>query len=70
VNLLGWRLGLGRVRVRAAYELGRRSMSHPVGLLNLVRVHHEVLMEILHTARTPEEVQDIVMPQRPSWSMP
>ncbi len=45
--------------LRAAYELGRLAVTHPVGLLNLVHVHHQVLMEVLHTARTPEERQDI-----------
>ena len=45
--------------LRAAYELGRRAVSDPVGLLNLVHVHHEVLMEVLRTARTPEELRDI-----------
>ena len=45
--------------LRAAYELGRRAVSDPVGLLDLVHVHHEVLVEVLHTARTPEEVRDI-----------
>ena len=33
--------------LRTAYELGRRAVSDPVGLLNLVHVHHEVLMEVL-----------------------
>ena len=45
--------------LRAAYEIGRRCVSDPVGLLDLVHVHHEVLVEILHTARTPEETRDI-----------
>jgi len=45
--------------LRAAYELGRSAVSDPVGLLNLVRVHHEVLVSVLRTVRTPEEVQDI-----------
>jgi hypothetical protein len=45
--------------LRAAYELGRSAVSDPVGLLNLVHVHHEVLVDVLRTARTPEEVQDI-----------
>jgi len=45
--------------LRTAYELGRRAVSDPVGLLNLVHVHHEVLMEVLRTARTPEEMRDI-----------
>jgi hypothetical protein len=45
--------------LRAAYELGRNAVSDPVGLLNLVHVHHEVLVGVLRTARTPEEVQDM-----------
>jgi hypothetical protein len=45
--------------LRAAYELGRRAMSDPVGLLNLVHVHHEVLVDVLRTVRTPDELQDI-----------
>jgi hypothetical protein len=45
--------------LRAAYELGRRAVADPVGLLNLVHVHHEVLMRALHAARTPEELHDI-----------
>ena len=45
--------------LRIAYELGRRAVSDPVGLLNLVHVHHEVLMEVLRTARTPEDIRDV-----------
>src|SRR4029453_2687627 len=45
--------------LRAAYELGRNAVSEPIGLLNLVHIHHEVLVDVLRTARTPEEVQDI-----------
>jgi hypothetical protein len=44
--------------LRAAYELGRRAMSDPLGLLHLVQVHHEVLLELIGSARTPDEVQD------------
>ena len=56
---LGYLTRRDETGLRAAYELGRRAVSHPVGLLNLVHVHHEVLMEILHTARTSDEVQDV-----------
>jgi hypothetical protein len=56
---LGYLTRRDEAGLRAAYEVGRRAVSHPVGLLNLVHVHHEVVMEILHTARTPDEVQDI-----------
>ena len=47
------------IGLRAAYELGRRAMSDPVGLLNLVHVHHEVLVDVLRSVRTPEELQDV-----------
>ena len=45
--------------LQVAYELGRNAVSDPVGLLNLVHVHHEVLLDVLRTARMPEGVQDI-----------
>jgi hypothetical protein len=45
--------------LQAAYELGRNAVSDPVGLLNLVHVHHEVLLDVLRSARSPDEVQDI-----------
>jgi hypothetical protein len=56
----------GRERTSAAYELGRNAVSDPIGLLNLVHVHHEVLVDVLRTAAYPEEVQDIGMPRRRS----
>lgn len=43
----------------AAYELGRRAMRQAVGLLELVRVHNEVFLEVMHTAKTPEAAEDI-----------
>lgn len=45
--------------LRSAYELGRLAMRLGVGLLDLVRVHNELLLEVMHTARTPEEAEDI-----------
>jgi Phosphoserine phosphatase RsbU, N-terminal domain len=44
--------------LRAAYELGRSAMSDPLGLLHLVQIHHEVLLELIGSARTSDEVQD------------
>nr|WP_296068961.1 phosphatase RsbU N-terminal domain-containing protein [uncultured Actinoplanes sp.] len=59
VAFLGYLARRDESGLRAAYELGRGAVSDPVGLLNVVRVHHEVLVGVLRTARTPEEVQDI-----------
>ena len=56
---LGYLTHRGEAGLRAAYELGRRAMSDPTGLLNLVRVHHDVLVRVLQTARTPEEVREV-----------
>jgi hypothetical protein len=56
---LGYLARRDEAGLKAAYELGRSAVSDPVGLLNLVHVHHEVLMDVLRTARSPEELQDI-----------
>jgi hypothetical protein len=44
--------------LRAAYELGRDALSKRVSMLDLVQVHHDVLLEVLSTVRTPAELQD------------
>lgn len=45
--------------LRAAYELGRAAMRNAVGLLELVRVHHDIALEPIRTARSVEEAQDL-----------
>jgi hypothetical protein len=43
--------------LRSGYELGRSAVVEGVSLLELARVHHEVLLEVLREAsRTAEEV--------------
>ena len=44
---------------RSAYELGRQAMSQDVGLLGLVRVHNEVFLDVIATARTPGAAEEI-----------
>ena len=56
---LGYLTDGGEAGLRAAYELGRRAMPDPNGLLDLVRVHHDVLVRVLQTARTPQEVREV-----------
>jgi hypothetical protein len=46
--------------LRAAYELGRQAMRQDVGLLGLVRTHNEVLLDVLQTARSPEDAEATV----------
>lgn len=43
----------------AGYELGRRAATSGAGLLDLVRVHHDILREVL--ARQPLPDTEIVM---------
>ena len=43
----------------AAYELGRRTMLRRLGLLDLVRVHNEVYVEVVSDARTLADAQDL-----------
>jgi hypothetical protein len=45
--------------LRCAYELGRQAMSQSVGILGLVRVHNEVFLDVMGTARTPEAAEGI-----------
>ena len=44
---------------RAAYELGRRAISEQLSVLDLARIHHTVLLEVLKTHRTPRELEHI-----------
>ena len=41
----------------AAYDLGRRAMLRRLGLLELVRVHNEVYVEVVAEARSLAEAQ-------------
>ncbi len=43
----------------AAYELGRRAMRTEVGLLAVVRVHSQLLLEVLESARDVEEARQL-----------
>jgi Phosphoserine phosphatase RsbU, N-terminal domain len=45
--------------LQAAYELGRDSMRDSVGLLDVVRVHNELFLDVLATARDPQEGLDL-----------
>ena len=44
---------------RAAYELGRRAISDRLSILDLARIHHTVLLDVLKTHRTPHELDHI-----------
>ena len=41
--------------LQAAYELGRRAMRDSVGLLEVVRIHNELFLDVLATARNADE---------------
>jgi hypothetical protein len=44
---------------RAAYELGRRAISEQLSILDLARIHHLVLLDVLKTHRSPRELEHI-----------
>jgi MarR-like DNA-binding transcriptional regulator SgrR of sgrS sRNA len=44
---------------RAAYELGRRAITEQLSVLDLARIHHGMLLEVLRTHRTPRELEHI-----------
>lgn len=45
--------------LQAAYQLGRRAMEESVGLLDVVRVHHDLVLEVVRTGRDRDEVVDM-----------
>ncbi len=45
--------------LQAAYELGRAALREQLGLLDVVRVHNELLLEVMATARDVAEAHDV-----------
>ena len=43
----------------AAYELGRRAISERLSILDLARIQHIVLLDVLKAHRTPKELERI-----------
>ena len=48
--------------LKSAYELGRGAMRESVGLLEVVRVHNEVFLEVLATVRDLDDAQGVARP--------
>ncbi len=46
-------------RLQAAYELGRKAMASGLSLLELARVHHEVVTEALIDARDEAALREV-----------
>ena len=44
---------------RAAYELGRRAIGERLSVLDLARIHHSTLLDVLKTHRSPQELEHI-----------
>ena len=44
---------------KAAYELGRRAIGQQLSVLDIAQIHHLVLLEVLKTHRTPDELEQI-----------
>ncbi len=57
---LAYRLESTEHRLQAAYELGRKAMARGLSLLDLAKVHHEVVVEALLTSDRESALQDVV----------
>jgi hypothetical protein len=44
---------------REAYELGRRAISEHLSVLDLARIHHGILLDVLKTHRSSQELEHI-----------
>jgi hypothetical protein len=49
----------GEPGLKAAYELGRRAIGEHLSVLDLARIHHTVLLDVLKTHRTSHELEHI-----------
>lgn len=56
---LTYRVEGNESRLLAAYELGRKAMADGMGLLELSRVHHEVVAEALDETLHEGALQDV-----------
>ncbi len=45
--------------LRSAYELGRAAMQASLGLLDVVRVHNQLVLDVLETARDVDEARQV-----------
>jgi len=43
----------------SAYELGRRAIAEQLSILDLARIHHSVLLEVLKTHQSPHDLDHI-----------
>lgn len=48
------------VALAAGYELGRRAFMGGISILELARIHHEILLEVLQDAKR-QEVPDLAL---------
>lgn len=46
--------------LQEAYELGRRAMRERLSMLDLARIHHLVLLDVLRSHHGADELEDIV----------
>ena len=45
--------------LQAAYDLGRRALEQSIGLLDVVRAHNELFLQVLTTVRDVEEAREV-----------
>jgi hypothetical protein len=58
-RFLAWLARQDEHGLAAAYDLGRTSLQRGTGLLDLVRVHNDVWLEVVEETRDVEELRDL-----------
>jgi hypothetical protein len=54
----GYLLRRDEAALAAAYELGRRGLENGVSLLDIVQIHHKVVIELVSGIEGPQELAD------------
>jgi hypothetical protein len=58
-SLLAWLSRGDEAGRRSAYELGREAMRNSIGILDLVRLHNDAVLEVLRSVRSAEEARGV-----------
>jgi hypothetical protein len=58
-RFLSYLTHLDEAGLTAAYDLGRRALQQGLGLLDVVRAHNDVYVEVVATARDLEEARGL-----------
>jgi hypothetical protein len=58
-SLLAWLSRGDEAGRRDAYELGRKAMRNSIGILELIRLHNDAVLEVLRSVRSAQEAREV-----------